>query len=1664
MKSTLQENTDRMQEQSEELHRLESQRDMLLGELEELRASVSKEQKAEIQEKEFNQRLQQLENEKSTIVKEKNNLQEILETAKVQRDEVKSTRQEILEKMHEQSQELHRVISQRDMLLVEIEKLKTSISKEQSSEILEEKFNQQFQQLKDEKSLIVKEKDDLQVILESVNVQRDEMKSTLQENAERMQEQSEELHQVVSQRDVLLGEIGELKAHISKEQSTGLLEEKFNQRLQQLENEKLSIAKEKEELQESLESAKSQNSEMMSTLQENTEAMQEQTKELRCVVSQRDVLLGEIEELRAHVSKEQKEGIQEKEFNLRLQQLEDEKSTIIKENDNLQVMLESIKVQRDELKSTLQENTEMMQEQSEELYCVVSQRDVLLGEIDELKAHISKEQSTELVEENFNRLQQLEDEKLTITKEKMDLQELLESAKSQNSEMMNTLQENTEAMQEQTKELRGVVSQRDVLLGEIEELRARVSKEQKEEIQEKEFNLRLQQLEDEKSAIIKENDNLQVMLESIKVQRDELKSTLQENTEMMQEQSEELHRVVSQRDVLLGEIDELKAHISKEQSTELVEENFNQRLQQLEDEKLTITKEKMDLQELLESAKSQNSEMMNTLQENTEAMQEQTKELRGVVSQRDVLLGEIEELRAHISNEQKAEIQEREFNLRLQELEDEKSAIVKENDNLQAMLKSIKIQRDEMKSTLRENTEMMQEQSEELHRVVSQRDVLLGEIDELRACICKEQSTELVEENFNQRLRQLEDEKLTITKEKEDLQELLESAKSENNEMMSTLQENTEAMQEQTKELRCVVSQRDVLLGEIEELRAREQKAEIQEKEFNLRVQQLEDEKSTIIKENDNLQVMLENSKVQKDEMKRTLQENTKIWTDELNSVRNHRDRLLIETEQLREEMKAHVSKVQKMELLQRESNDQLERDKISILMEKDELKLQVDKTQTVLSEKTELLMMEERRNKELKESVTILEKQIVTLKEEKAGIVSTNSETDPVEAEINRLSNCLQEKDLLLQNTIQNLFQLENEYKISLSKADQELSREAEAWKELLIRFCSEVPEGSTESIRIGKLQEENQKLYEKLKLWRSNFMRTLSTVPPRVKNYQKPISKCDISLAEELKKNEELLIQLQALKKQASGPAELELMSEEKNTEIGRISALIANKENHLQDTQQNMLELKSKYQNFLTSSQNGLLSKAKARMCLMERISNQTCTNILNIIEEIENENQMLDQECRLQWKAVQSEAKFSESVRTGYVKYIRNSCDEMANEKKQNEELLSQIEALRQDSFNKNGYDPLLTVENQKLSKKLKAAELTLQKMRIKIHELEMTLTTSQEAHKQQEDKLAELQTEINSKTSEKKLEDLHKKLSKKDNQIKSFEERIKQLQAKLDMGAQPFKEEMTELKNQLLALQLEKIKESKHLENQISSLKASLEHKEELLRQMKETLRRNQQEQDTTITIESKDETRSTDASLTYSAGSGIVQNAMVLVLNSEKAKLIRDLNQLKKENAHLKRMVSELKYENNKWKERAVKLEEKDRTPLKHRLKHENVQHTFTQCPDESLTAQLQKECASVPQKVEISTELFPPESKATDTQDETALALEKMLPIDSSKTSLFGMESQSWSLPQSKIFDNSQLGFLAVGSPQQKPKSDENERNDWWPKPSADEPECKMQ
>uniref|UniRef100_A0A4W3I864 Centromere-associated protein E-like n=1 Tax=Callorhinchus milii TaxID=7868 RepID=A0A4W3I864_CALMI len=749
-----------------------------------------------------------------------------------------------------------------------------------------------------------------------------------------------------------------------------------------------------------------------------------------------------------------------------------------------------------------------------------------------------------------------------------------------------------------------------------------------------------------------------------------------------------------------------------------------------------------------------------------------------------------------------------------------------------------------------------------------------------------------------------------------------------------TINEEKQKTLECKKELQQVVSQRDHLLIEVEqqrrELITNISKAQILDQEFNHQVQQLENAKSSVVLEKDELQHKLESVQSQRDAMEKTLCEKVEMTLEcknELQQVVSQRDHLLIEVEQLRCELINNVSKAQ---ILDQEFNhqvQQLENAKSSVVLEKDELQHKLESVQSqrdamekTLCEKVEMVVTTERRNQEQAELVSVLEKQIATLKQRLVDSETSQSENNGIETD---LSCHLQEKELLLQSTTQDFVEIKSKYSLRLSNSDKELSQEREKWRDLLAGFLSEATENVTLSKTIEELQRENLELHEQYQTWSLKFTISLSTVPYHQNKFVTLITKIDADLVKEHREQKELLVQLRALN---SDSANLPLPDcEERNSEIRRLSSLLENKEQQLQETKQNLSELDSKYQNYLTITETELQFEINARKELLNHSSNHSSGNISSTIERIKHENKRLQEETELLKKTVLSTVKIFSPMWDSRNKFIINSNLQLADQRRKNKELLLQIQALRERESTENRCDPLQTVEDQELPRKFEQA---IQDREMKIGKLEIALEMSREKCKLQENKILALQTEFSSKPLDKKVEALQAELVRKNDQIQDLLKATTQLQVSVDKCTEPFKQEIIDLKNRCSKLDLEKISETKRLEQQVSSLTASSRHKDELLGNMKRELRRNQTQQNISYVDQTEEAICSSDSPTTCGSGSGIVQSALVLVLQSENAKLEREVTQLRRKNQSLSSSAAEWEGEIRKWKGKLARKEE----------------------------------------------------------------------------------------------------------------------------------------
>ncbi|XP_038167396.1 centromere-associated protein E isoform X1 [Arvicola amphibius] len=256
--------------------------------------------------------------------------------------------------------------------------------------------------------------------------------------------------------------------------------------------------------------------------------------------------------------------------------------------------------------------------------------------------------------------------------------------------------------------------------------------------------------------------------------------------------------------------------------------------------------------------------------------------------------------------------------------------------------------------------------------------------------------------------------------------------------------------------------------------------------------------------------------------------------------------------------------------------------------------------------------------------------------------------------------------------------------------------------------------------------------------------------------------------------------------------------------------------------------------------------------------------------------------------------------------------------------------------------------------------------------------------------------------------------------------------------KVALGAVPYKEEIEDLKMQLVKIDLEKKENAKEFEKEILSTKATVDHQKEVIRLLRENLRRNQQAQDTSIISEPSSQLSSKP--LTCGGGSGIVQNTKALILKSEYVRMENEISKLKQQNEQLIKQKnqllsakSQLSKEFKAWKERTLARD----------TYREAAHETLPKSPKVTGTESKRRQNT-------------PSQCRERNFQDP--------VPKDSPKSWFFDNRSKSLPAPPPiRYFDNSSLGLCpeepAAEVENVDPKADFRQ-----PSLGKDVPECKMQ
>ncbi|XP_073495329.1 uncharacterized protein [Phyllobates terribilis] len=271
---------------------------------------------------------------------------------------------------------------------------------------------------------------------------------------------------------------------------------------------------------------------------------------------------------------------------------------------------------------------------------------------------------------------------------------------------------------------------------------------------------------------------------------------------------------------------------------------------------------------------------------------------------------------------------------------------------------------------------------------------------------------------------------------------------------------------------------------------------------------------------------------------------------------------------------------------------------------------------------------------------------------------------------------------------------------------------------------------------------------------------------------------------------------------------------------------------------------------------------------------------------------------------------------------------------------------------------NDFDNLIA-ENESLKRELADLEKCLQEKH-ETNEFEMLEKEAQKEHegriqdlekqlrafeadaKQKEQRALLLEDQLRSNVAESKLSEVQVIVKEKEQLLQAAQKEIQMLQGKISKGAAPYKDEIESLKSRVVMLEMDRLKVLKSAEQQISSLKVSVDDKETRLRKLKEELRRTQKDTDTSICSTSSVYPQ---YPLTCGGGSGIVQSTAMLMLQSQNAALKREIGQYKKKVHQLSRNLHSCEEEVKKLKEPSLKT---PTTLLSSLHSHEVVGHEDT--------------------------------------------------------------------------------------------------------------------
>nr|XP_033812697.1 centromere-associated protein E [Geotrypetes seraphini] len=1331
----------------------------------------------------------------------------------------------------------------------------------------------------------------------------------------------------------------------------------------------------------------------------------------------------------------------------KVKELKEELSISSQEKDELLHIKEIIQVERDQLQKDIRENSEQSVKIQDELRTTQDNLNQQKQLVNELRIQISK-------------LSESMEEKSREVQEATSLQEKLSSVKKelqQKTAVQDQLLCEKEVTHQAQQKLTRELTQLQETLTSCESIIKRTEDEKLEVTQQ------LEKLQEEFGTITQERNELQQSQNTLQTERDKFKESLKENVDKSVKAQEELRMTQENLKEEKELVAELRAQVEK-YSLSIEEKSREFQAAISKQEKFVKAQEELRIsQEALKEQKELVAELRTQMGEYSINIQEKTRELEAATSEQEKLSSLLQEFKKRIAAQEEHFLDEKnecdrsqkklaieaeqlqellkssrssldkvdgeklEVMQKLHEVQETLSTVTQAKDELQQMMERLQAERNQLTEDIKKNNEQIVKQNEDFEHLKSQHSLLLLKREEengnFQACVSENKvlkdtlstlndaATHLNAENASLlvKVQECETWKASLVQETMQLQELIERLRAEKERICLDLQEKDKMNVKQNEDFEHLKSQHSLLLLKREEENGNFQACVSENKVLKdtlstlndaathlnaekasllVKVQGCETRKASLVQETMQLQELIERLRAEKERICLDLQEKDKM------------------SSQLMNELKMSQTSVQSLQEKLEDMNENF----AEKLIKESDLENHVASQDQQLELLCQKLQEEKMKNNELSNHIDLLEKEISVMQ---------SNHYSQTEIEIAKFIGFQEERNQQLQELVERFFNIDSQHNSCINRIYDGLSKEVECQKELMAKVNESL--SATLSKSFARLQNENLKLNTQFQTQLYKFKFIYETVALRESHYN-IVKDYEKDLADVKKTQDELVLQIENKKNHSTLWSEA--TSQFRNYELKSLKEFLQKKEEFIKKMSEDM----SAVEHTVTSIWDDLQREVNARENIIEFLKEYTKCNFddTTLFEKIQQENKRITQVMQLQAKTLQSmiQRKTQLAIRNYFMEYEY----ELREKKAQTEKLHSILKQLASSTATTSFEE-----ETYRLSNRLKTLEQEQKEMLLKVQMLENDLSKAKADVKHKEEKATALEKKLESKTTEHELKELKTKLVEKECHLGRIVTEMKDLQTQLDKGAKPYQEEIGNLKTQLVKLDMEKTKQYKLMEQEVTALKSCLEDKEENIRKLKEQLRRSQQDQDASMLPE-REQPHPSNLPLTCGGGSGIVQNTAMLVLKSEKTSLEKQLAQQKKKHDRQLRHESLLKDELQKWKEKAMKYSQ----PLQ--------------------TEVLHKRLPMSPKKTEISVI----NSECTSSHLKTLSSQETSI-LDSPKNKVSDLGTSLHISHPIQFFDNSCFATLPDAVPSEN-MPDRDPLKDWWTVPDKKDgvPECK--